>query len=388
MAGPGIRYYEMAKTISQKYPVTLAVPNKNLNVSNRNLNIFNFNLHDIEKYYHNCRLVICQGDITRKFPFLLNGPKPLVIDLYDPLHMEILAGSCLGEQKKDIRNLYNRVLDSLHNQLKHGDFFICASERQRDFWMGMLSALNRINPYTFSQDSSLRSLIDVVPFGLPQEPPSYTENVLKGVRPGIKPDDKIILWAGGIWDWLDYETPITAMSKISQFREDIKLFFLGVKRPSPGSGYVTNSAKRAINLSKEMRLINKYVFFNKDWVPYNERQNYLMEADLGLITYNNTLETHFSWRTRILDYIWAGVPVICSNGDSLSQLVAREKLGTVLKKNNIDELVSVILSMINKNTKENIKDNFLHIREKLSWKYALSALLSFCDNPQKAADKI
>ncbi|MDQ7029881.1 MAG: hypothetical protein Q9O62_08955 [Ardenticatenia bacterium] len=62
-------------------------------------------------------------------------------------------------------------MGQLQQQSLLGDFFICASERQRDWWLGLLEASGRINPYTFGEDPSLRRLIDVVPFGLPEGPP-------------------------------------------------------------------------------------------------------------------------------------------------------------------------------------------------------------------------
>ena len=49
--------------------------------------------------------------------------------------------------------------------LASGDAFVCASERQRDLWLGALLALGRIDPDAYAADPSLRSLIDVVPFG-------------------------------------------------------------------------------------------------------------------------------------------------------------------------------------------------------------------------------
>jgi hypothetical protein len=63
------------------------------------------------------------------------------------------------------------ALRALHDQLRVGDFFLCASERQRDYWLGWLEALGRVNPRTHGADPDLRGLIDVVPFGVPSEPP-------------------------------------------------------------------------------------------------------------------------------------------------------------------------------------------------------------------------
>ena len=41
----------------------------------------------------------------------------------------------------------------------------------------------------------------------------------------LKPDDKILIWGGGIWNWFDPVTLIQAVYAISKKRSDIKLFF-------------------------------------------------------------------------------------------------------------------------------------------------------------------
>ncbi|MFM9022136.1 MAG: hypothetical protein ACKOK7_00035, partial [Solirubrobacterales bacterium] len=48
---------------------------------------------------------------------------------------------------------------------------MCASEAQRDLWLGMMAALDRVPLEAYDRDPSLRSFIDVVPFGVPAEPP-------------------------------------------------------------------------------------------------------------------------------------------------------------------------------------------------------------------------
>ncbi len=79
--------------------------------------------------------------------------------------------------------------------------------------------------------------------------------------------------------------------------------------------------------SEELGVLNRNVFFN-DWVPYGERQNYLLEADVGVSLHLDHVETRFSFRTRVLDYIWVGLPMVLSAGDALSDLVARQELGS------------------------------------------------------------
>ena len=67
--------------------------------------------------------------------------------------------------------------------------------------------------------------------------------------------------------------------------------------------------------------------FNAGWVPYAERGAWLAEADVGVSAHLDHLEARFAFRTRILDYLWAGLPVVVTRGDALGELVERERLG-------------------------------------------------------------
>ena len=99
--------------------------------------------------------------------------KIVVCDIYDPMHLELL------EQGKDSTD-EQRALDLvgvtrvLNNQLRRGDFFLCASERQRHFWLGHLAALGRLTPALYDNDPTVRSLLAEAPFGLPGKPPQRT----------------------------------------------------------------------------------------------------------------------------------------------------------------------------------------------------------------------
>ena len=163
----------------------------------------------------------------------------------------------------------------------------------------MLAALNRVNPVTYSADSTLRKLIDVVPFGLPDNKPLHTKNVLKGILEGISKDDFVIIWGGGIYNWFDPLSLIKAMSIVYEKRKDIKLFFMGIKHPNPlvkELGLVNET----VQLAKSLGIYEKNVFFNFGWVPYEERQNYLLESDVGIITHPVHIETRFSLEQEFL----------------------------------------------------------------------------------------
>ena len=106
------------------------------------------------------------------------------------------------------------------------------------------------------------------------------------------------------------------------------LVFQGVKRPALLERDEHAAGAAAIALAAIARASRaRACVFNHDWVPYEERGAWLLEADLGVSAHPAHLETRFAYRTRIADYLWAGLPVVTSAGDVLGDLVAPRGLG-------------------------------------------------------------
>ena len=254
MAGPGIRYWEFARTLGRHFDVTLAVPpfvpmdavpsTENLPASLRVCH----RARDLRRLAEDCDVIVTLSVVLYLYPFLGELNKPLVLDLYNPFPLEGLQRKAEADWLEQLTS-HEKHLDILRIQLRAGDFFICAGEKQRDYWLGILSAVGRVNPYTYQQDPTLRRLIDIVPFGLPENPPRHIRPVLKGVYRTITDDDKVVLWGGGVWNWLDAPTLIKAIPLVLQQRTDVKLFFMGVNRPSQSlATQSTGSSKARITL--------------------------------------------------------------------------------------------------------------------------------------------
>ena len=77
-------------------------------------------------------------------------------------------------------------------------------------------------------------------------------------------------------------------------------------------------------------MLDRVVFFNDGWVPYEERGAWLLDADCAISTHRDHLETRFAFRTRLLDCFWAGLPVVCTAGDDLADRVERDGLGAAV----------------------------------------------------------
>src|SRR5207244_5865199 len=166
------------------------------------------------------------------------------------------------------------------DQLRQGDFFLCASERQRDYWLGALSMVNRVNPRSYAEDPTLRRLSDVVPFGVPASRPQATGSAIRGDVPGIGPGDIVVLWGGGIWNWFDPLTAIRAVAAVTNEVRELRLYFMGLRHPNPELPEM-DMAGRAVGLAQEPGLLDRGVVFRHRWVPHEQRANDLPAAALA-----------------------------------------------------------------------------------------------------------
>lgn len=387
MAGPGIRFYELSKILASVCDVTLAVPNK-INLEIPGLKIISYDLdnyNSIKKYIEVSDTIFIQGHLLYYFPHIRNFKGSIVVDLYNPFNLESLEMYRQEDAAERVRIDKNN-LNILNLQLSIGDFFICASEKQRDYWLGMLTSIGRINTYNYDADDSFRNIIDVVPFGIPANMPEHSRDTIRAVFPKINTEDKIVLWGGGIWNWLDPLTAIKAIWEITRYRKDVKLVFIGVKHPDPKLPEM-QKAIEALNLSKELELLNEYVFFN-EWTPYDLRQNFLLEADVGLSIHQKRIETEFSYRTRVMDYIWARLPIVTTEGDSIAKLVKEENIGEIVKYENTQNLARVLDSVLsNKSLQEIFKRNLNKIAPKYTWQNVAKPLVNYCIKSEPAPDK-
>ena len=384
MAGPAIRCWEMARVLGHEFPTTLAVPNQT-SLQGEGFDLITYDVERLRQLSKQADLVVVSGCLLLLYPFLKSPGVPLVVDLYDPFHLENLQLMTSEEMAERLRD-HDGLLGALRDQIEAGDFFICASERQRDFWMGVLSARNRINPYTYSDDPSFRRLIDVVPFGLPNEPPRHTRKVLKGVHPGIESNDAVILWGGGIYDWLDPLTAIKAVAEVHHTHPHVRLFFMGTRHPNPLVSSM-QMVDRAVALAEELGLKDRVVFFN-NWVPYAERGNYLLEADIGLSLHLDHLETRFAFRTRLLDCIWAGLPMVVTGGDTLADTVREHSLGRVVQVGNVAEAAQALEVLLDDpKARTSRADGFRAAAAQFRWEQAMEPLIAFARAPRKAADQ-
>lgn len=392
MAGSGIRYWNLARVIGAQQPVTLATPTAVTMAAPVGVTIASYGGDGATEDAKGRALaaLIAAHDIVvaQHLPFLYTddvilASRHIVVDLYAPWILEKLEYARMdphrGEvDRKDDVTILNRLL-----QL--GDFFLCASERQRDFWLGALASAGRLTLPHAQAGAELRSLIDVVPFGLPEHAPVRTGSGPRERFTAIDPDDPLLLWSGGMWNWLD---PITAIRAVALIRERIpiiRLVFMGTR--SPGAQVaemsVVDDARR---LADELGVLDRNVFFN-DWVPYDERQNWLLDADATLSLHTATVESRHAFRTRMLDNLWCGVPAIVTDGDVLAEMVSAADIGEIVPPGNVLAVADAIVRAVEPDRARVLRMNLAAVAQQFTWEQVTAPLLAYCLEPQQIDDR-
>ncbi|HZR80200.1 MAG TPA: glycosyltransferase [Candidatus Binatia bacterium] len=381
MAGSAVRALEMARALAaRRQDVVLAAPAGSACPPSPGLRLACVP-RDAE-----LRELVAAADVVvipGRMELMTAVKKPLVVDLYDPFILSNLDLFGSGFARSRGRSLL--ALRWLQHHLKHGDFFLCASPAQRSFWLGMLAAAGRINRANYERDPELRNLIDVVPFGVPDEPPEGGPPVVKGVVPGIGPADRVVLWAGGMWNWVDPLALVRAQALLGARRSDVKTLILGTRHPNPEIGEM-EIARRAIALAEELGLRDRGVSF-VEWVPYGDRARWLLESDVGVSLHRRGVESEFAFRTRVLDYLWALRPMVVTAGDDLADRIARDDLGRVVPADDPAAVAAAIEQLVDDPGAGARSARLRAARASFAWSEVVAPLARFCAAPERAADQ-
>jgi glycosyltransferase involved in cell wall biosynthesis len=374
MSGPAIRYFELSHQLARAaHEVVLSQRARTSEIEM------------LRALAPRQDVIIVQGAMLDAFPFLARAGACLVADLYCPVYLEQIVESEHAGQPNGTAPLIETLRISL-DTLRRADFFICASEKQRDYWLGMLTAVNRINSATYSVDHALRALIDVVPFGLSEEPPRKQAPAIRDAIDGIDADDFILLWGSSIYNWFDPLTLIRAIQRAKAQVPNLRLVVLSTHTANPDLDRETWMLAQARKLSQDLGLTGRHVFFNETLVPYDHRSDWLLDADVGVSTHFDHIEGHFSFRVRFLDYLWAGLPILCTAGDTIADAVEREKLGIAVPAGDVDGLAKAIRKLADPKRRAAIAANVRSYASTLTWSQAAQVLLTYCSKPTRAPD--
>jgi glycosyltransferase involved in cell wall biosynthesis len=248
-----------------------------------------------------------------------------------------------------------------------GDFLLTAGYRERYYLLGLLAASKRLTQSASNQNNSL---IHVIPITPPTTPPKLQEKIVDK-----KSGELILLVAGALLPWYDYITFFEALKILFQKGETnfTVIFMGGNPRDSKFEKIIQKLAKNTLR--------EKLVFTGL--VPFKKRANYYLSADVAINIPSPTIEDELSVRTRIVDYLWAQLPIITPARDEYSQIVVNNGAGFTYEAGNPLSLATTIETIMAK--PEKLKQARNEIKKLLetyfNLKNYIKPLESFIENP-------
>jgi len=151
-----------------------------------------------------------------------------------------------------------------------------------------------------------------------------------------KEDDIVIINTGGIWGWTDFNSFLIAFIKaVRDGKKNLKLYIMGKKQKNNFEKTNIRYIQEFENIIKDNKdLLNKNIFIS-DWSSPDKINKFISGADVGLNVNKDTLENIFSSRVRLTDYIKAGIPVIYTFGDEMSNFFREKNIGWQVKPGDI-----------------------------------------------------
>jgi hypothetical protein len=363
MAGPAIRATELALALSAACDVTLSAPAPS--TAPAGVRMLIAGMEDVETLVRAARehdVVIAQELPPSAIETLAGSGSALVADLYNPIVVEVLEGAADRSPRARRRTQATLVQRSIA-LCAAADLIVCANERQRDLWTGGLAFAGLLD----IDDPALAARVMVVPFGLPREPPPP-----RGPFPGV--DGRVLLWGGGLWSWLD---PVTPMRAVELLPADVHMVVMGAGRP----GLEATGQRPAVERAVAEAGRHERVHVNEGWVPYSERGRYLAGAALGISAHPDHLEARYAHRTRILDYLWAGLPVVTTRGDALADLVERERLGRTVAPGDVDGFAAACTALLGPEG-DAARARVASVAPSLRWDEVAAPLVRWCATEQ------
>lgn len=348
-AGVGVRFLEMAKVLrADGHDVTMISPDEG-----------GLEPESIARHTADAGVVIVQGHAANVL-FAHGHPLPTIVDLYDPyiienLHYYSTRGAAVFQHDHA----------TLMRSLLRGDVFLCASEAQRMFYLGLLLAAGRLNPQAFESDPHFDSLLRIAPFGV-QRPCAHNDR-----------RENAILF-GGIYDWYDPILAINAVALARQSVRDLTLTF--TRHPNPELTPQGKTAEAVDYVAR--RGYGAFVKFEA-WTPYAERARFFDRFKLALLTFPQSIETDLSMRTRVYDYLWGGLPIVTCSAPGTDEILRLYGAGSVVAVASPESMAAAIVAILTSEfTYRSMIDGARRFVDQHQWPEALEPVRQFCRRPQ------
>jgi glycosyltransferase involved in cell wall biosynthesis len=301
-----------------------------------------------------------------------------------PIWMDLYGDQLTIMQLTFYRHSNNRGLHTtisfMRDILLKGDVFSACGIPQEHMTVGELAMTGRLNNRTMGYPFT-RAI-------LPGSPPS--EAALHGtqLRPllqqvGIKQDDFVVLWCGGYNAWTDIEILFAGLEKAMAADDRIHYVSIGASTyPSPNNMY--NQFQRKIESSPHA---DRYHLLG--WLPWSAISSYYSESNVGVNIDGLHYETIYGTRTRLLEMMANGMPIVTSEGTELSYLLRDKGVALTFESGNWEQFGENLIQLaVNRELYRSMVDYVSKTaQQEFSFRETTRPLREWVQNPVSAPDK-
>ncbi|MCX6043832.1 MAG: glycosyltransferase [Chloroflexi bacterium] len=307
----------------------------------------------------------------------LRTDRPLWMDIYGDI-LTIMQASYFRAQTD--RGLQTSIA-FMRQVLRAGDVFSGCGTPQQHAMVGELAMVGRLNRHTFGYE-----FVHVV---LPGSPPAVETPAFRSKprvllnQHGIAEDDFVVLWCGGYNTWTDVDTLFKALEWA--MAQDPRLHYVSVGAntyEAPDNVY-----KTLLSMIEQSPYRERFHMLG--WRPWTEMASYYQDSDVGINIDALHYETIYGTRTRLVEMIAAGLPIVTSVGAELSYLLLNQGAALTFEVGDWQVFGHQLVKLAQN---QELRDQFAqaayaYSTHQLSFMTTTAALRTWVRNPKRAPDK-
>jgi glycosyltransferase involved in cell wall biosynthesis len=240
----------------------------------------------------------------------LNPAVPLWADLYGSIMAEAQMKAAVFADNHYLHYFYALEHDSLYR----ADKFSTVSAAQRLALIGELGLAGRLNNWTTGYE-----FVHAITAGGDATPYQHDKKVIRGILAGE--DAFVVLYSGGYNTWTDVVTLFAGVEQA--MAQHSKLVFVST------GGQIEGHDEQTYRAFCDLIAASAYRerFHLCGWVDYAVLHNYYLESDVALIADKMCYEAELGSRTRILDWLRAGLPAVVNPLAVICQHIVEQGAG-------------------------------------------------------------
>ena len=312
---------------------------------------------------------VCPPLLLPRYRRLL-GACRLVLDCYEAPFASFLhyAAATPPSRRKAAHTSYRREMATYLWAGGHASALLAANERQQASLVTLLAMFGWLDAF-----EPVERRVLIVPSGVPSDLATDDRRRIQGQGP-------VVLWAGGAYPWFHVDIVAAASELVLDELPSVRFLFAGLHGRDEALGSEQRGGlclQRAIEQSPRLRRQTTFM----PWLPYAERKHLYASADVALSVHGAQVETYFSMRGRVLDFVGAQLPLVASGGDMLTEELGRAGAASLVPPGNSHGLARALLSLLrNVSEREAMRTAMRQVAiDHLSWDRALEPLLLMCE---------